>query len=59
MGKLRILSHSPELFADRREAKSLLARQLTRYRAHAPLSSVLVIMTLCSSGYLTPEVLAR
>lgn len=36
MGTVHILSHSPEPFADRREAGRLLARQLERFRPARP-----------------------
>ena len=36
MGTVHIFSHSPEPFADRRDAGRLLARQLERFRADRP-----------------------
>jgi predicted phosphoribosyltransferase len=36
VGKVRVLSHSPEPFADRREAGRLLAAELERFRASRP-----------------------
>jgi putative phosphoribosyl transferase len=54
MGKLRILSHSSELFKDRREAGRLLAQQLGGYRGQEA-----VVLGIPRGGIIVAQELAR
>lgn len=54
MSKLRILSHSSELFKDRWEAGELLARELSEYRSRS-----VVVLGIPRGGIIVAKKLTR